>query len=168
MKTLILAAALLLCAAAPAAAQEAPSPGEMQAVREFLEVTRVRDNFARTVELMLESSMITGDEDLPPGFADLMREFMGEHFTYEVLEPGFVRVYTELFTEEEIRALTAFYRTPAGQRFVELTPELTARTQEVTNEIMQEAMPELMQAIMEMAEEEEGSPRKAPPVRGKS
>lgn len=165
MKKLVLAAALLLCAAAPAAAQEEPSPGEMQAVREFLEVTRVREMLPRTMEAMFSGAL--GDQ-MPPGFADVMREFMTEHFRYERLEPGYIRVYTELFTEEELRALVAFYRTPAGQRFVELTPELAARTQEITAEIMEDAMPELMQLMMErMGDLEENDTPRAP-VRGKS
>lgn len=167
MKKLVLAAALALCAAVPAAAQETSSAGEIQAVREFIEVSRMRDNFARTMELMLEGNMM--GEEMPDGFKDVMRQFMAEHFTYEALEPGFIRVYTDLFTEEELRALTAFYRTPAGQRFVELTPELAARTQEFTGEIMQEAMPELMRLIMEqMNLDEDGGATKAPPARGKS
>lgn len=164
MKKLVMAAALLLCAAAPAAAQQEPSPGEMQAVREFIEVTRMRDTFTRTVEMMLEAA--TKDEELPDGFRDVMREFMAEHFSYEILEPGFIQVYTDLFTEAELRELTAFHRTPAGQRYVELAPEMAMRTEQFTSEIMEEAMPALMRRIAELAEEEEKASRA--PVRRKS
>lgn len=167
MRKLLWAACLLLCAAVPAAAQEEPSPGEMAAVRELLEVMRMRENMQRTMELMLGGAL---GEDMPPGFTEAMREFFAEHFRYDDMHEGFVRVYTELFTEEELRAFTAFYRTPAGQRFVELTPEIARRTQEVTAQIMEEAMPDLMRIMME-AMEEEGMPveaEKAPPVRRKS
>lgn len=164
MTRLILAAALALCAAAPAAAQDEPPPGEMQAVREFLEVTRMRENMARTMEATLASGL---GEEMPPGFADAMRAFFEEHFQYEDLEPGFIRMYTDLFTEEELRAMIAFYRTPAGQRMVELTPEIARRTQDVTAEIMDDAMPELMDLMMEAMEAELGE-GKAPPAPRKS
>lgn len=160
MKTRWMAVAFVLAAAAPAAAQPEPSAGELALVREFLEVTRTSENFTRTMEAMLQSGM---GEDLPPEFADVMREFFAEHFRYEELEPGFIRMYTDLFTEEEMRALIAFYRTPVGQRMVELTPEIAARTQQITSELMEEAMPELMELMMEsmdmeMTEETEKSP----------
>jgi hypothetical protein len=164
MKRLILAAALLLCGAAPAAAQEEPTPGELEAVREFLEVSRTRENLTRTMEATLRSGPA---EDMPPGFADAMRRFFAEHLRYEDLEPGFIRIYTDLFTEEELRALSAFYRTPVGQRMVELTPELAARTQELTSEVMEEAMPELMELMME-AMEQEVQAEKAPSAPRKS
>lgn len=167
MKKLILALALLLCAAFPAAAQEEPSPGEMEAVREFLEAMRMREMLPRTIEAVMDGEMM-GTEEMPEEFMDVMREFFAEHFRYEDLEPGFIRMYTDLFTEEELRAVTAFYRTPAGQRFVELTPEMTARTQQITSEVMEDAMPALMQLMMErmdLDEEDLDAPKASRPPR---
>jgi hypothetical protein len=161
MKKLILAVVLLLCAAAPAAAQEEPTPGELQAVRELLEVTRVRDNLLRTIEASMDANPMA--EGFPAGFREQMTAFFEEHFRYEDLEPGFIRMYTDLFTEEELRAFTAFYRTPAGQRFVELTPELAGRSQQITMEVMAEALPALMEMMMESMEleEEDEEPRES-------
>jgi uncharacterized protein len=155
MKTLILAAALLLCAAVPAAAQEEPSAGELAAVREFLEVSRARETFIRALELGMEQG---GMMELTDELRQVIRGFMDEFFTYEELEPEFIRVYTEQFTEDEVRAITAFYRTPAGMRLVERTPELTVAIQAVTMQRMQEHMPVLMQRIMEAMEDEEPAP----------
>jgi hypothetical protein len=165
MRKLILAAALLLCAAVPATAQDEPSPGEMEAVREFLDVMRMRENMALTMEAMLGNGL--GD-DMPPGFTDVMRTFFAEHLRYENLEPGFIRMYTDLFTEEELRALVAFYRTPVGQRMVELTPEIAVRTQQITSEIMEEAMPELMELMMRELEDDFGEEKAPPPPPRKS
>ncbi|HEX6039749.1 DUF2059 domain-containing protein [Longimicrobium sp.] len=165
MRKLILALALVLCAALPAAAQPDPSPGEMQAVREFLDAMRMREMLPRTIEAILDSGAMT--EELPDDFVEIMREFFAEHFKYEDLEPGFVRMYTDLFTEQELRDMTAFYQTPAGRRLVELTPEISARTQQITGEVMEEAMPALMQLMMERMDLDEDAP-KAPPARGKS
>jgi len=155
MKKLILAAALLLCAAAPATAQEEPSPSEVEAIREMLEVSRTRENFIRGMELGMEAG---GLLELTDELRQVLRDFMDEHFRYEDMEPDFIRVYADLFTEEEIRGLTAFYRSPAGARFVELTPELTSQVQQITMQRMTDAMPELMRRIMEAMEDEEQAP----------
>ena len=110
MRTLLVAAVLAVCAAVPAAAQEEPSPGEVAAIREMLEVSRTRENF--------------------------------------------IRAYAEQFTEDEIRAFTVFYRTPAGARFVERTPELGIAIQRITMERLTEALPQLMERMMEAAEDD--------------
>ena len=155
MNKLILAAALLLCAAVPAAAQEEPSPGEVAAIREMLEVSRTHENFIRGMELGMEAG---GMMKLDERTRKVVRDFMGEHFSYEAIEPDFIRAYADQFTEDEIRAITAFYRTPAGARFVERTPELTTAIQQATMGRMMGLMPELMQRLMEAAEEAEASP----------
>lgn len=155
MKTLMLAAALLLGAALPAAAQDEPSAGEMAAIRELLEVSRTRENFIRGMELGMEAG---GLMELDDNIRKVVRDFMDEHFAYAEIEPQFIQAYADQFTEEEIRAFTAFYRTPAGMRMVERTPELAVAIQQATMGRMMELMPELMQRVMEAAEEQEEAP----------
>jgi hypothetical protein len=145
MKRLLMILALVL-AAAPAAAQPEPTPGEVAAVRELLEVSHTRDNFIRGMELGMEQG---GMGEMTPEIRAVLREFMDEHFRYEDMEPDFVRMYADAFTEEEIRGLVAFYRTPLGQRMVQTLPEITAASQRIVMERLQSAMPELMQAMME-------------------
>lgn len=151
MKKLLMILALL--AAAPAAAQE-PTPGETAAARELLEVSRTRENFIRALELGMEQG---GMGELTPPVQKALREFMDEHFRFEDMEPEFIRMYADLYTEEEIREMTAFYRTPVGQRVVETMPELMAASQRIAQERLQSVMPLLIQRIMEVMEEEEGS-----------
>ena len=151
MKTLILAASLLLGAALPAAAQEEPSASEMAAIRELLEVSRTRENFIRGMELGMEAG---GAMELDDNVRKVLREFMDEHFAYSDIEPQFIKAYADQFTEDEIRAFTAFYRTPAGMRMVERTPELAIAIQQATMGRMMELMPELMRRVMEAVQEE--------------
>lgn len=156
MKKLLMTAALLLACAAPAAAQPAVSAGEMTAARDLLEASRTRENFIKAMELGMEQGGM--GEQLTPRIRQVLREFMEENFRYEDLEPQFIQVYADAFTEQELRDLAAFYRTPLGQRVVETLPEITAASQRIAMERMQEVMPQLMQAVMEAMEEEEGSP----------
>jgi uncharacterized protein len=155
MKKLLMAVVAALACAAPAAAQGEPTPGEAQAVRELLEVSRTRENFIRGMELGLEQG---GMGEMTPAIRNVMREFMDEHFRYEDLEPEFIQVYADAFTEEEIRGLTAFYRTPLGQRVVETLPEITAASQRIVMERLETAMPQLMQRMMEVMQQEQATP----------
>lgn len=152
MKKLLTVLALALLCAAPAAAQDEPTPGEVAAVRELLEASRTRENFIAAMELGMQQG---GMGEMTPRIRTVLREFMDEHFRYEDLEPEFVKMYADVFTEREIRDLAAFYRTPLGQRVVETLPEITAASQRIAMERLQSAMPQLMQAIMQAMEEEE-------------
>lgn len=145
MKKLLMMLAVALCAAVPAAAQE-PTASEAAAVRELLEVSRTRENFIRAMELGMEQG---GMGEMTPEVRRVLREFMDEHFRYEDMEPEMIRMYAELYTEEEIRGMTAFYRTPLGQRMVETLPELSAASQRIAMERLQSVMPQLMQRLME-------------------
>lgn len=141
------AAALLLVAALPAAAQAPASPEATAAARELLAVSRARETFIRALELGMEEG---GGMELTPEIRRTLREFMDEHFRYQDLEPEFVRMYTDLFTEEEMRGIIAFYRTPIGQRLVERTPEMAARSQRIANTRLQAVMPLLIQRLTEV------------------
>lgn len=158
MKRLSMILALML-AAAPAAAQPEPTPGEVAAVRELLEVSRTRENFIRAMELGMEQG---GMGEMTPAMRQALRDFMAEHFRYEELEPDMIRIYTDLYTEEDIRGMTAFYRTPLGERMVATLPELSAATQGVVQRRLQASMPLLIERIMEVMEEEEQKPAAAP------
>lgn len=148
MKKLPIALALVLAAAAPAAAQPGqgePSASEVRAARELLEVSRTRENFIEAMELGMEQG---GMMELTPAVREALRKFMNEHLAYDDLEPDFIRLYTDVFTEEELRGLAAFYRTPLGRRVVETLPRMSAESQRIVNERLQPLMPQLIEVIM--------------------
>ena len=138
----------------PALAQKPAPPGEVEAAREMLEASRSHENFVRALTLGIEQ----GSDELTPEVRQVLHEFMEEHFRYEELEPEFIRIYKELFTEEELRSFTEFYRSPAGRRMALLTPELQAATSGVASARMEELTPLLMERLMAAMAEEGGQP----------
>ena len=86
-KMLMLAAAVLLCAA-PAAAQDEPTPSEMAAALDLLQASNTRENFVRGMEIGMEQG---GMGELTPGVRKALRDFMNTHFRYEEMEPEFAR-----------------------------------------------------------------------------
>jgi uncharacterized protein len=140
---LILTSAALL---APPALAQADAEA---AAREFLQVSRAHENFERGFELGLRESA----NDVTPEMLTVIRQVMRKHFPWSELERDFIALYVDLFTAEEIRALTAFYRTPAGQKMASVTPEVAIQTQRVTNARLEAMMPELMARLMEVMED---------------
>ena len=64
------------------------------------------------------------------------------------MKDQYVQAYREMFTQEEIDGLIAFYQPPAGQSLVNKQPELAKRTMT----ILQQRMAPVMQRIQKMSE----------------
>ena len=80
------------------------------------------------------------------------------------------RIYSEVFTKEELKALGDFYSTPAGQSFIAKQPDAQAKMQEAILPRMMEVMPKIKQMGLDFAKEQaakrqaEGAAPAAPAV----
>lgn len=126
-------AALLICTAAftnPLTAQDAqvaaPDPARMAAARELMEVTGVTKQMDGMVDAM-SKGFAKGAKSSAEGqkaagaFDDMMKRFLG--YKQDMLR-DFEVLYAESFTAEEMNAVSNFYRSGAGAKFVAMTPEL--------------------------------------------
>lgn len=120
-------------AAAPAAGQE-----KEKLIDEFLTVTRqaaqltsslneVAKMQRRMVPELLRRQGIT----LTPEQEKKREEFMAvansviqEEMSWEKLRPAIVKSYAETFSEEELKQLIAFFRSPVGQVYIQKLPKV--------------------------------------------
>jgi hypothetical protein len=72
-----------------------------------------------------------------------------KQMTWESLKPDFIQIYSEVFTEQEIKDLTAFYKTPLGQKLIEKMPEVSEKSML----IMQKRMPAMMADMQKTIQE---------------
>jgi hypothetical protein len=136
--------------AQPVSQQAAATPAHRAAVRELLEVTHIREMLEQNSEAMLQSQLKQMPQLAP--VADVIRDFYHEQMSWSVLEPEFTQLYLEVFTEPELRDITAFNKTPLGQKMLAKMPQLMARSSELANARVQAALPKLierMQAAMQ-------------------
>jgi len=64
-------------------------------------------------------------------------------------EQLFADIYTEVFSEEEIKGLLEFYNSPTGKKFLAKQPELMALTMQTVQEKLRDIMPEIQRAAQE-------------------
>lgn len=146
MRGIVLVASIVLAFATPIAAQQAVGDdSHTRAAAELIELLKLEEGTAFAADLMAESLAEQG-----VAVGDAMIELIREHMpSWDELHPEYVRIYREAFTEAELRAMIAFYKTPAGQKLVEMTPRITRETSMVAQQLMQKRMPELQRRIME-------------------
>jgi hypothetical protein len=147
MRTFIAAAVLavgILTAAGPTAAQ---SRGHVAAAEDLLVAMDAGRMYERSLEQML-SAQIAADPDLA-AYAPVMRQFFRDFVSWEVVRPEHMRVHMERFSEAELRALAAFYRTPLGRKVAEESPGIATELGMVGQRLVEENQAELLRRIME-------------------
>jgi hypothetical protein len=118
-RRLTLMAALAVCllfASLPARAQ-APSPEAMAAAHDLIVTMRAADYFKAIVQNRPE---VERDYD---AVIPLLLEGMNARVN-EIIDQ-IAAIYARNFTAEELREVTAFYRGPTGQKFVQKLPAIT-------------------------------------------
>jgi hypothetical protein len=105
---------------------QSPSPEAAAAARELVEAARTTAQFKTLLPLMLQQMKpvvvqgrpeVERDYDrIVPLLMELANRQVGE-FAEEV-----AALYARNFTVDEIQQVTAFYRSPVGQKFLEKTP----------------------------------------------
>lgn len=129
---------LTLCGPVAFAADPAPSasgnPPNDAAVKQLLELMHAKnmvDSMMSQMDLMMKNAMqqVTQGRPVP---AEAQKTFdkcrtdvvaaMKEEFTWEKLEPMYVRIYQKSFTQGEMDGMIGFYKTPAGQAVVSKMP----------------------------------------------
>ena len=85
-------------------------------------------------------------------FSENLRKRLNESIDY----PKFIRelvypLYDQFFTEEELRELISFYRTPTGQKVVNAMPKLFAASQAASREKL---LPQILPIVEKLLDEE--------------
>lgn len=124
----------------------ADSESHKTATLELLEVMDMEAAMLGTVDSLLELEVQNNPSIAP--FRPIMRNFLTKHMTGPKMNAYMCELYMEVFTEEEINDLITFYRTPTGQRTLEVLPELMQRGGEWGQRQVMENMGELQRDIM--------------------
>lgn len=150
---------LLLCAPPDSAAAD-EAAAERAAAERLLDAARVEESIVTMqnkqkehLEVMMRNFV---SKNLPAGRPEEIRQFQSQIFDriyqemrWEKLKPDFVQAYCEVFTEDEMNQLHAFYQSPIGKTLLEKTPQLTVKSMEVTQKHMSAILPEIQRMAAE-------------------
>ena len=127
--------ATLLAAAAPVAAQQQETTKE-QDIRTLIEITRA-DSVGLQIGESITGQMVERLRSARPDFSQQHLEILTDETKKLVSEQlpllmeTIVSLYGERFTEEEIREMIAFFRTPTGKKMVSEQADLFAESVEL-------------------------------------
>lgn len=154
--------ALALCTAllAPLAAHAAPpSDASIDTLIAVTHADRMSENVSAGLDPMMRqmmASMSQGQKftaEQQRAFDNMvanMTKVVREEISWEKMKPVTMQIYREVFTQEEVDGMIAFYRTPAGASMVEKMPLVVQKSMTLMQSRMVPMM-QKMQAAMRQA-----------------
>ena len=128
-----------------------------ESVRQLMQVTeskKLLDGMMGQIDSLMQSSMKQALGGISPSAEqqaamDEMRQkivaVLHEELKWETLEPKFIDLYRQSFTEHEVMGMIKFYKTPAGQAVITKMPMVMQRSMAMMQELMISIMPKLQQ-----------------------
>jgi len=158
--------ALSLCAGAQTTVSVAPDAASKEDVQKLFDVMASRQQITQMMQQLFAQMRSMNREQLKKRHpdvteADLARmdresEDLIKNFPLDEMLNDMVPVYQRHFTKSEIEALTVFYSSPAGQKFLHEMPAVTAETMRAVYPRIQAEV----DAALKRAEQKTDSPQK--------
>ena len=150
-----LAVVALLLGTSVALAQDA---GKTAKIEEMLRLTKTDEMMQQVMSQMKAMNLQQLQKNLPPEEKAKAREQQQKIFdlvsakmSWEKFKPAIVQIYAEVYTDEELDGILAFYRSPAGHAMIEKMPQLMSRTMAVAQKLMGDIQPEIEKMVKESA-----------------
>lgn len=114
------------------------------------------------MKTMMEQSMAKMTQDQAPSpeekkaldnMVSKMLVAMKEEISWAKMKPLTMNLYKETFTEEEVKGMIEFYKTPAGEAMASKMPTLMQKTMAATQEMMVGLQPKMQQIQQEFMQE---------------
>ena len=75
-----------------------------------------------------------------------MTDILVEDLSWARMKPIYIRIYEDVYTEEELDGLLAFYKSPVGQSFLKKTPVIMQKSVESVQGLMPQIMADVQKA----------------------
>ena len=155
-KRLTVAGAMLLLSIGVSNAQS-PSPDALEAARTLVTTLKLTDQYKALLPGILFSLRPTLTQDRPEierDFDAMVPTVLQGFSAYDKnMVDGAAALYAKAFSVDELRAIEAFFSTPAGQKYRQKSQELTLMSLQIGDEISRKAVDELKARMSQLLRE---------------
>ena len=153
-KSIILIITAIIFLAVPAVAGE-----KEDLAKEMLKLTDMQkmiDQMAAQVQQMFASqlkalSIPEKDQDKVLQFQNKLTKKIFDALSWDKMEPEYIKLFSTVYTEEELKAIVEFYKSPAGQSMLKKQPMLFQKSMQIAQSKIQSLLPELKKMVEDFA-----------------
>lgn len=161
MKRIIVALLFLLPLATVAHADEATKRVKVQELFTLLHVDQISSQILSNLNRQMQGLSAhqfgaTPTAEQQKQFTDFQTHVTGlvqQTIGWKVVEPDFVKLYSDTYTEPEVDSFLAFYKSPAGQTMLTKSPELASKSLALTQQRMTTIEPQLRQMVADFVKQ---------------
>jgi uncharacterized protein len=155
---ILMLAVVMVVAPVGARADEASKQAKVKELFAVMHMDHSLDRMRSAMEQQVQATAknAPGTEQMTPEKKKMQQEFVDnsmkvvdENFGWAELEPAYVKLYVDTYTEAELDGILAFYKSPAGQALLTKTPELSAGVMQIVHGHMGDFQPK-MQGLQEL------------------
>lgn len=110
---------------------------------ELLEVTQTKD----MIQQAFKASGQMMNKELTPEGQEAMAQAMNKIYGWDKMEKLFSKVYTDVFSAQELNDMAEFYRSDVGIAMLKKQPEVMQKTMQMVQQVNQEAQPKMMAEV---------------------
>ncbi len=148
-----LAAACVAVFVAGPARPQSPPPDALSAARELIMTMRTADQFKAILPVVirnLKPAIVQSRPEVERDF-DAIMPLLLDAMNARVSEivDQITALYARTFTVDELREVTAFYRGPTGQKFLQRLPQITQESMAIGQKFGQSVATEMQGRIIE-------------------
>ena len=145
----------LICLLLTVASAAFAGPDSQKLGEQLADVTgaekALQENFLATIENAM-SQMKGGDPMLFKAIKDATQQFYTENYKWDELRPIFGQVYAAGFSDEELKAIIAFYETPVGKKAADKLQATSRAASQQVAEKMKSKTPLLQGTLMKLVQ----------------
>ncbi|MBN8734591.1 MAG: DUF2059 domain-containing protein [Acidobacteria bacterium] len=151
-----LVAVLIALSSVAVFAQEAKPSAREAKVEQLLTLTGVDSQTDKMMDQMFKMAVANLPSDAPPEVRAKLEEMqtkvfalISERMSWQKMKPVYVKLYAEVYTDEELDGMIAFFSSPAGRSMTAKNPILMQRSMQVVQSLMAEVLPEIKRMTAE-------------------
>jgi hypothetical protein len=144
--------AVVLLLVTPARAQS-PSPDALAAAKELVTTMNLAEQFKALMPMIMKNlkpAIVQGRNDVDRDY-EAMAPILLEGFQARMgeLSEAVAIIYSSNFSADDLRAVSAFYKTPAGRKLLEKTPFVAQQTMAAGQKFGQSVAADMQKRIIE-------------------
>lgn len=157
IKGLMMVGSMLLLLSSGAAPAQTPTPESMAAARSLVTTLKLSDQYKALLPVILlglKPALVQDRPEIERDF-DAMIPTIADAYTpyYNAMVDGIATVYANSFSLDELHQIEAFYRQPAGQKFLEKSQAIRQKGAEIGQDIGRKASDELRASLTQLLRE---------------
>jgi uncharacterized protein len=151
---LMLAVSFSACSAKMVKVENKSKEEYAKEIIELTDVNKIIDQVMAQIkqmqgQMIAQAGIPESEKEKAIALQDKLQAKMAEAFDMKKIEPQFIDIFTSVYTVEELKAISEFYKTPEGKSMIEKQPQVLQKSMQVAQNIVQGLLPEIQKILEE-------------------